>query len=425
MKILWVSHIIPYPPKSGVHLRSYNLLRGVSASHDVDLLAFIQEPWLDIFYPSRQEGLEECALELRKLCRFVRFLPIDSLKRFGGKQRTAVEGLFCSTSYTIRWLQSALAHTAFAEAAEASTYSLVHFDTIGLAPFRRHFPETPASLGHHNIESHMLSRRGENERSFIKRMYFLLEGWRVRRYESRMARDFDVHITCSELDCARLRAVAPSVHAIAVPNGVDTEYFRPEHSHSTGPSLIFVGSLNWYPNVDAALFLLREVWPMAKARHPDLRLDIVGSAPPHQVLTLAAELKDVRVHGFVDDVRPLMNAATLYVCPIRDGGGTKLKLLDAFAMEKCVIAHPVACEGIDVTPGVNVQLAQSAEAFADAIDRFVDDPSARLAMGRAARRLVIEQYAFSVIGGQLAHLFESTAAGARMADSGRTGVTES
>jgi polysaccharide biosynthesis protein PslH len=131
------------------------------------------------------------------------------------------------------------------------------------------------------------------------------------------------------------------------------------------------------------------------------------------VLSLAADLKDVRVHGFVDDVRPLMNAATLYVCPIRDGGGTKLKLLDAFAMEKCVIAHPVACEGIDVSPGVNVQFADSAEAFVDAIDRLLSDTAKRFEMGRAARTLVVERYAFSQIGRQLCDLFESTAKAAQ------------
>jgi polysaccharide biosynthesis protein PslH len=246
-----------------------------------------------------------------------------------------------------------------------------------------------------------------------------LEGERVRRYESRVAGDFELHTTCSELDSARLRAVAPSVRPVTVPNGVDTEYFRPTPTQSTQPSLIFVGSLNWYPNIDAVLFLLREVWPKIKERRPDLQFDIVGSAPPISVLNLAAEFNDVHVHGFVDDIRPLMDAATLYVCPIRDGGGTKLKVLDAFAMEKCVVAHPVACEGIDVNPGVNVQFAESAESFVDAIDRLMSDASAREAMGRAARKLVVERYSFSQIGHQLCDLFESTAKGARTAESDR------
>jgi len=421
MRLLWASHIIPYPPKSGVHLRSYNLLRGLAARHDVDLLAFIQDSWLDVFYPSRRDGLEECAQELGKLCRSVRFLPIESLRRTGGKLRTAAEGLVFPTSYTIRWLQSAHAHAAFAEAAQSASYSLAHFDTIGLAPFRAHFPGTPASLGHHNIESHMLLRRSESEQNLVERMYYQWEGERVLRYESRVANDFDLHITCSELDCARLRAVAPSANVVAVPNGVDVEYFQPIHSHSKGPSLIFVGSLNWYPNVDAVLFLLREVWPTVKARHPDLRCDIVGSAPPQSVLTLAAGLKDVRVHGFVDDVRPLMDAATLYVCPIRDGGGTKLKLLDAFAMGKCVIAHPIACEGIDVSPRVNVQLAESAESFAEAIGRLLSNPTLRQAMGHAARSFVVERYSFSQIGSQLCDLLESTVSGARADGSIRSG----
>jgi polysaccharide biosynthesis protein PslH len=410
MRILWASHIIPYPPKSGVHLRSYNLLRGVSERHDVDLIAFIQEPWLDVFYPDRQEGLDECARELGKLCRSVQFLPIESLQRPGGKLRTALEGLVGPSCYTVRWLQSARAHEAFAEAARRTSYSLAHFDTIGLAPFRAHFPGTPASLGHHNIESHMLTRRGKNETAVSKRMYFLLEGARVRHYEARVAGEFDLHITCSELDSARLREVAPLVRAVVVPNGVDAEYFQPTETSVSIPSLIFVGSLNWYPNVDAVLFLLREVWPIAKARHPELRFDIVGSAPPQSVVRLAAEFKDVSVHGFVNDVRPLMDAARLYVCPIRDGGGTKLKLLDAFAMEKCVIAHPIACEGIAVHPGVDVRLAESAQDFADAIDAMLRDNPARLAMGRAARTLVVDKYAFAQIGRELCNLFESTAA---------------
>ena len=409
MEILWASHIIPYPAKSGVHLRSYNLLRGLAAKHDVDLLAFIQEAWLDVFYPSREEGMEECARELGKFCRSVRFLTIDSLKRSGGKRRTAVEGLICPTSYTIRWLQSARAHAAFADAARRVSYSLVHFDTIGLAPFRGHFAGTPATLGHHNIESHMLTRRAENERNIAKRLYFRLEGARVRHYESRVASDFDLHITCSELDCERLRAVAPSVRVVAVPNGVDAEYFKPAHRDSTVRSLIFVGSLNWYPNVDAVLFLLREIWPLVKATIPELRLDLVGSAPPPHIIELAAALQDVKVHGFVDDVRPLMDAASLYVCPIRDGGGTKLKILDAFAMQQCVVAHPIACEGIDVIPGRHVEFAESAAAFAATITRLLQRPSERADMGRAARQLVVERYSFSEIGRRLCDVFEAVA----------------
>jgi polysaccharide biosynthesis protein PslH len=409
MRVLWASHLIPSPPKSGVHLRSYHLLRGVAARHDVDLIAFVQEVWLGIFYPSRAEALEDCRRELLRFCRSVTFLPIESLSRPGGQLRIALEGLVSPPCYTLRWLQGRAARRAFASAAR-EPYALAHFDTIGLAPYRRLFPDTPATLGHHNIESHMLQRRAANEPQRLKRWYFLQEARRVRNYEARTAARFGMHVTCSELDSARLQEIAPAARTAAIPNGVDVEYFRSASGAGSGPaSIIFVGSLNWYPNVSAVMFLLQQVWPALKAAVPDLRLDIAGSAPPPLVLQTAAALRDVRVHGFVDDVRPLLEAATLYVCPISDGGGTKLKLLDAFAMQKCVIAHPIACEGLDVTPGTNVELADSAEAFVAAIRRLLQDPAERQRRGRAARALVMERYSFGEIGRRLCDVFESAA----------------
>jgi polysaccharide biosynthesis protein PslH len=410
MRVLWASHFIPYPPKSGMHLRSYHLLRGVAAKHDVDLIAFVQETWLRIFYPSLEEGLQDCARELGHMCRSVRFLTIDHFDRPGGKWRTALEGLVLPSCYTIRCLQSRAARRTFAEIAARESYSMAHFDTIGLAPFRALFRGTPATLGHHNIESHMLLRRARNEQHPLMRLYFLQEGKRVQTYEAEVADSFAAHITCSDLDCQRLRAIAPRANAITIANGVDIEYFHPTPTESAAPSVIFVGSLNWYPNVDAVLFLLREIWPAAKESIPDLRLNVVGSAPPPNIVRVAEGLKDVTVHGFVDDVRPLMNAATLYVCPIRDGGGTKLKILDALAMEQCVIAHPVACEGIDVVPGRHVEFATSAAEFVASIARLLQRPSEREAMGRAARQLVVDRYSFTEIGRRLCSVFESAAA---------------
>ena len=411
MRVLWASQVIPYPPNSGVHQRTYHLLKGVAARHDVDLIAFIQEPWLRIFYPSREQALEDCTRELGRLCRSVRFVAIDSLKRAGGKWRTALAGLVLPDSYTVRWLQSRRAWLVFAEAAKRDQYSLAHFDTVSVAPFQRLFANVPATLGHQNIESHMMLRRADNESNPLKRLYWQQEGMRLRSYERRVAPRFAAHITCSDLDSARLRQIAPHVDVLTVPNGVDVEYFQPAPVAVARQSLIFVGSMNWYPNVSAVRFLLTQVWPSLKRAVPDLRLDIVGSAPPQSIKDLAAAAEDVTVHGFVTDVRPLMSAATLYVCPISDGGGTKLKLLDAFAMQKCVVAHPIACEGIDVIPGQHVECADSAASFVKSILRLLQQPQAREAMGRAARQLVEEKYSFAEIGRQLSDLFDSLAKG--------------
>lgn len=112
-----------------------------------------------------------------------------------------------------------------------------------------------------------------------------------------------------------------------------------------------------------------------------MKLDIVGSAPPQSILHLAHGLADVKVYGFVDDVRPFLESAAIFVCPIRDGGGTKLKILDAFAMGKCVVAHPIACEGIDVTSGRNVVLAESADEFIETIQSLLETKSGCKTLG--------------------------------------------
>ena len=147
MRILWASHIVPYPPKSGVHLRTFNLLRATCMRNEVDLVAFIQEPWLRIFYPSRAEALEDCARHLRDICRSVRFVEIDNLTRPLGKYRTALKGLLCAGGYTARWLRSDLALKIFRDIALRGDYDLAHFDTLSLAPFQKLFHRIPANSG--------------------------------------------------------------------------------------------------------------------------------------------------------------------------------------------------------------------------------------------------------------------------------------
>jgi glycosyltransferase involved in cell wall biosynthesis len=167
--------------------------------------------------------------------------------------------------------------------------------------------------------------------------------------------------------------------------------------------------MNWYPNVEAILFLLREIWPLVRAKRPEATLDIVGAGAPDAITELAANSPGVTLYGYVPDFRPLIDSAALYVCPIRDGGGTKLKMLDALAMAKCIVAHPIACEGIDVTDGSNCIYAESPLDFADKIDQLLGDETQRAKLGEAARQLAVERYAFGNIGRQLVGVFEDIA----------------
>lgn len=401
MQILWLSHIVPYPPKAGVLLRAYYLLKSVAERHSVDLVAFVQRPLLETYYPTLDEGLDDSRRTLERFCRSVTFLPIAAIERPLGKVRTALEGLLLKDCYMARWLRSDAGAQVLLRLAGEHRYDLAHFDVISLAPYRKLLPGVPATLGYHNIESHMLLRRAEKDPHLLRKLYFWQEGKRLARYERRMAAQFAGHITCSELDSARLRELMPDIEPVCIPNGVDVGYFSPLRGRTKRHSLIFVSTLSWYPNVDAVLFLLRDIWPALKALVPDVTLDIVGAGAPPSVVELARERDGVTLHGFVPDIRPLVDAAAIFVCPIRDGGGTKLKLLDAFAMAKCVVAHPIACEGIDITDGVDVVLAESGQEFAQRLASLLDDDERRVEIGAAARELVAGRYAFDAIGSRL------------------------
>jgi polysaccharide biosynthesis protein PslH len=406
MNVLWLAHAIPYPPKAGFLSRSYNLLRELARRQDVDLIAFIQEQWVKTLFPSVNEGLEESRRALQGFCRKVTFLPIDHVRSPWGKRLTALRALLDGSTYTMSWLVSEPARAAIARELAVNRYDLVHFDTIGLAPYRNETGAIPATLTHHNIESHMLRRRADNTRNPAVRGYFRREAHRLEQAERHAAARFATHITCSDLDRERLHQIAPAADIVVIPNGVDCDFFTSAGPPTRPDSVIFVGSMNWYPNVDAMLFFLREIWPRLKERVPTATMDIAGSSPSDSLRSLARSLPDVAVHGYLPDVRPLMDSAAVFACPIRDGGGTKLKLLDAFAMKKCVVAHPIACEGINVTAGENVVLATTADEFAVEISRLFADDSRRVAIAAAARQLAERQYSFRRIGEQLNALVE-------------------
>jgi glycosyltransferase involved in cell wall biosynthesis len=252
----------------------------------------------------------------------------------------------------------------------------------------------------------MMLRRADNESNLLKRWYFRQEGRRLERFERELAADVAVNVTCSTLDSDRLVAIQPAARTIEIPNGVDVEFFQPQGTAERPNSLIFVGTMNWYPNVDAVLWLLRDIFPRIRARCPSATLDIVGANAPESITTLARQTPGAVLHGFVPEVRPLLDSAALYVCPIRDGGGTKLKVLDAFAMEKCLLAHSVALEGIAARDGIEAVVADSAEAFAQRALELLADPQMRRRVGTAARQLAMRQYSFASIGNELATLYE-------------------
>jgi glycosyltransferase involved in cell wall biosynthesis len=412
MKILWLSHLVPYPAKSGALIRAHHLLRETCRRHEVHLLSFHQPALIAPFFESPEQGLAEAGEVLSGCCASFEAFDIPSEQMPGGRQWLALRSL-AGAPYTIRWLFSDAFRRAVRAAMARIQPDLVHFDTISLVPYFDEIGSTPAVLDHHNVESHLLLRRASRSANPVRRAYFWQEGKRVESWEKRWCERFSRNITCSDLDARRLRELCPGADFAVVPNPTDVEFFRPDPARREDPQrLVFVGTLSWDPNRDAVEFIVRELWPRLRALLPGIEMDVVGAHPPEAALALSRRDPAFRVHGFVGDFRPIVDAAAVYLCPIRDGGGTKLKILDAFAMQKAVVADAIACEGIAVTDGRDVALARTPDEYVAQIRQLLADPSRRAALGEAARALVEQRYSAASVGRQLSDLFEACASAA-------------
>ena len=397
MNILWISQNIPYPPKTGVLQRNFNLIREASRAGQVTLLAIQQEGVL----PTPVD-LDEARLELGKFCKKIEIveLPIESSRLLF--LAVLLKSVLTADPFSVNWTKSAKMADTIARLMYETDFDVIHYDTISMAGHHHLAGATPKALNHHNIESHLIKRRSKIEKNPLKRLYYHLEGDKLERFEANVCPRFDVNFTVSELDKSRLLDIAPSACVDVVANGVDCDYFSPQpDSQVTPESVIMVSGMNWFPNRDAVIYMCDEIWPALSSAYPKVSWTVVGSSPPQRLLDLAKLDKRVRVTGFVDDVRPFLAEAQVYLCPMRDGGGSRLKILDALAMGKPIVATTMAYEGISVTPDLNVLIADTPNEFVRQIGRLFNDRDLCSTLGDAAHRFVLEHYSWSVIGDRL------------------------
>jgi glycosyltransferase involved in cell wall biosynthesis len=401
-RILWLSHFLPWPPMGGLMQRSYYLMREVARHHDVEVVAFRQQA-----HQADDAALAEAEAALSEFAHVAHVSDLPENRMSGGRATLALRSLLPGPPYTIRWGMCADYARAVKRALEEFQPDVIHFDTVSLAPYLDLAGQVPAVLNHHNIESHMLLRRARNESNIAKRFYFWQEGRRLARYEQNVGPSFKAHLVCSEMDADRLKDLVGSVPVTVVPNGVDVDYF----SNPTLPSgerpntLIFVGDMTWYPNISAIRFFLESVWPLISAARPEATFSLVGRSPPPDIVAYGQRDQRIRVLGFVDDMRPLVAESMVYICPIHDGGGTKLKMLDAMSMKKAIVAHPVAAEGLGLTHGHDVLLSDDPKGLADHCIRLFDSDELRTRLAGAARARVEQVFSWRLIGRQLAETY--------------------
>jgi sugar transferase (PEP-CTERM/EpsH1 system associated) len=401
MHILWLKSDLLLPLDKGGKLRTWHLMRHLAKRHDITYLSFAErEPSAADGNETARgylDGMREVATRIDTIPRFDP--PKGSLRFYADAAMHLADPLpYAVAKYRSRAFRRRL-HELLAETPFDLIVCDFLFPSVNLP---RRLP-CPAVIFTHNVESEIWRRHAETQIGALGRLLYGTQHRRMLRYEARALERFDGVLAVSEADrdtFGRLYgdAVPRPVHV--VPTGVDTSYFESDASGADSRNLVFTGSMDWLPNEDAMVYFCREVLPLIRAEESGVSLSIVGRAPTPTVERLA-DGHGITVTGRVDDVRPYMRDAAVYVVPLRIGGGTRLKIFEAMAMGRAVVATTVGAEGLPVKPGEHLLLADEPRTFARAVVRLLRDVGRRRQIEAAARALVVERYDWSVVAGEL------------------------
>ena len=384
MKVLFVCPFVPWPLVNGGKVRTFNLLKAASAFAEVHLRV-IREPGMDA-------GAEDA---LRPHCATLAFFERGRPGSWMRWSRPRLE----------RWFHSPALQAAVQLDVDTGGFHLVHLDELLLArivePRGR---RVPMVQHHHKLDTVLYDtlHAGRGPHRFF-------DLWKLHRLEAESARRYRHHLTCSEEDARILRERHGALDCHAVPSGFDPAFFRPPEPapHRDPLSLLFLGSMDYGPNVDAARLFAAECMPALRARHPGVRFQIVGGDPAPEVKALAGP--DVVVTGAVPDVRPHLLGCGQLVVPLRIGGGTRLKIVEALAMGTPVVSTPIGAEGLGLADGHDLLLAADPQAMVEAVSSGISDPEAAERRAGQGRRSVHDRYRWEVLGHELAEYWERVA----------------
>lgn len=393
-KILFLAHLLPYPLDGGGQIKSYHTFRLLSERYDVTMLALI-----------RREEERENVKHLEPFC--MGGVHCYLLKRNALSNITnALAALLKNQSFLVsrdteRELAGAMRFTCYAS---PPPYPVIHIDHLQMMPFVPDYYEGRIVLDQHNVEHRIPKRLSETPGANpLMRWYAGIEWRKLRDFEIAAMRRADVTLTVSDEDRDAFVALAPDLQEkiITYPIGVDTDYFAVADRSPDASDILSIGTMYWLPNVDAATWFVSDILPLVRQGKPDARFVIVGAKPTPEIIALGQRNKDVIVTGTVPDVRPFADTCGVFVVPLRSGSGMRVKILNALSMGLPVVSTTVGAEGINVTHGENILLADTPRAFADAVLSVLNDRALANHLGANGRRLMEEQYGWNAVGRQL------------------------
>jgi sugar transferase (PEP-CTERM/EpsH1 system associated) len=393
MRILWLKADLLLPLDKGGRLRTWHLMRHLARRHEITYVSFARpdEPAAHI------DGMREVADRVFTIPRSDRQKGTPSF--YAG----AALRVFDPLPYAVGTYRSLRYRRRVKQILSTQTFDLLVCDFLPPAVNLAWPLPCRSVLFTHNVEADIWRRHAATQTSAATRALYNAQYRRMLRFEDDALRRFDGVLAVSEVDrntFARLYPGAVRRPIRIVPTGVDTDFFAPGGTPPRGRTLVFTGSMDWLPNEDAMVFFCREILPLIRAEVPDVALEIVGRVPTPAVQRLAAD-HAVRVTGRVDDVRPHVRGAAVYVVPLRIGGGTRLKIFEAMAMGKAIVSTTVGAEGLPVVHGRHLLVADAPQHFARAVVELLREGNWRRELEAAARALVVEGHDWAVAAREL------------------------
>jgi glycosyltransferase involved in cell wall biosynthesis len=384
MQILFVATNLPVPPNSGQSIRSLSILRALAASgHTLNFISFASKSRLEDLHPlpSFCSSIDLLDREMRNLTLQTDYLP--RLKCLLKLKCYSVERFRCEAMY--KRIEANL---------NGAKYDLIVCDGIYALV---NIPRTtiPIFLNCHNVEFMILRRYAEIERNPVKKYYATLESNLMRMAERNGCRQIAGAMACSQIDLEILQKLQPDLSISVIPNVVDTDSIQPLNSarlQGTDPVLFFQGVMDWYPNRDAVEFFARCIFPRVLAEYPEARFVVAGRNPPSDFVEKFKSDPKIEFTGTVSDMRPYLAAATVVIVPLRLGGGTRIKILEACAAGKPIVSTSIGAEGLDLASGKEILLADDPAEFARSVVNLLRDPVRCNALAKSARTAVVERY---------------------------------
>jgi glycosyltransferase involved in cell wall biosynthesis len=395
MRILVHGSQLLYPTTNGGRIRTSKLFERLSRHHDIT--------WVCL---RRPEETDQQVQAMRACCARIETFPFLETPKFTPAfYRDLARNLVSQHPFVVeKYFQPAL-RARMAELLQKQSFDLLLCDFLQPSLNVLGLPFSPRVLFQHNVES-VIFERHYQERDLRKsplrngpaKAYLYLQWRKLLAYEGRAARWFDHNIMVSEQDCATMARLYGVTNTSSIPTGVDAEYFQPQPgTEAPAHELVFTGSMDWLPNVDGITWFADQVLPLVQRELP-VKLWVVGRKPLPAVTELAAKHPGViEVTGTVDDVRPYMARSRVYLVPLRIGGGTRMKIYEAMAMAMPVVSTRVGAEGLPVTDGRDIVLADEPAEFARRTVELLRDEARRRSLGAAGRRLVTENFSWESV----------------------------